>query len=334
MLGRTPSWSFILVAVTAAIGLLSPPHSGIDLSAHQSDLVEPGLVLIDTDLSLQGAVGAGTGIVLSPGGEVLTNNHVVQGATQIIATDSGTGRTYPATVVGYDHDHDIAVLQLQGASGLPTAPLGNSAQVRVGEPVQAIGNAGGKGLGRADGTVTAMGQTIIASDTLTGSEKLNGMIETNANIQPGDSGGPLVNDSGQIIAINTAGSDNHRVKGAEGFAIPIDTALSAARQIESGSSAGSIHVGESAMLGVGVGSSLRGGGLPVTEVLRGSPAEQVGLAPGDVITRFDGKTVDSDTTLTDLLDQHHPGNVVTVTWLDQIGQPKSATMTLMSGPVG
>ena len=88
------------------------------------------------------------------------------------------------------------------------------------------------------------------------------------------------------------------------------------------------------MLGVGVGSGLRGGGLPVTEVLRGSPAEQVGLAPGDVITRFDGKTVNSDTTLTDLLDQHHPGNVVTVTWLNQIGQPKSASMTLMPGPVG
>ena len=337
MLGRTPSWSFILVAIVATIGLLSPPHSGIGLRSYQRDMVEPGLVLIDSDLSLQGAVGAGTGIVLSPGGEVLTNNHVVQGATQIVATDSGTGRTYPATVVGYDHDHDIAVLQLQGASGLPTAPLGNSAQVRVGEPIQAIGNAGGKGLSRADGTVTAMGQTIVASDTLTASEKLNGMIETNANIQPGDSGGPLVNDSGQIIAIDTAASDNNRVssrRGAEGFAIPIDTALSAARQIESGSSGSAIHVGESAMLGVGVGSGLRGGGLPVSEVLRGSPAEQVGLAPGDVITRFDGKTVNSDTTLTDLLDQHHPGNVVTVTWLNQIGQPNTAAVTLMPGPVG
>ena len=337
MLGRTPSSSFILVAIVVVIGLLGPPHGGIGLRAHQSDMVEPGLVLIDTDLSLQGAIGAGTGIVLSPGGEVLTNNHVVEGATQITATDSGTGRTYPATVVGYDHNHDIAVLQLQGASGLPTAPLGNSSQVRVGEPVLAIGNAGGKGLGRADGTVTAMGQTVVASDELTASEKLNGLIETNANIQPGDSGGPLVNDSGQIIAIDTAASDNHRGasrSGAEGFAIPIDTALSVARQIESGSSASSIHVGQSAMLGVGVGSGLRGGGLPVSEVLRGSPAEQVGLAPGDVITRFDGKTVNSDTTLTDLLDQHYPGNVVSVTWLNQIGQPKNAAVTLMPGPVG
>ena len=107
-------------------------------------MVEPGLVLVNSDIGLQGAVGAGTGIVLSPDGEVLTNDHVVEGATQITATDSGTGRTYPATVVGYDRKHDIAVLQLQGASGLPTAPLGNSSQVRVGEPVLAIGNAGGK----------------------------------------------------------------------------------------------------------------------------------------------------------------------------------------------
>jgi S1-C subfamily serine protease len=336
MLGRTPWWSFMLVAVMVVIGLLGPLH-GIGMRAYQSDMVEPGLVLINSDIGLQGVVGAGTGIVLSSDGEVLTNNHVVEGATQITATDSGTGHTYPASVVGYDRKHDIAVLQLQGASGLPTAPLGNSSQVRVGEPVLAIGNAGGRGLSRANGTVTATGQTIVATDKLAASEQLNGMIETNANIQPGDSGGPLVNGSGQIIGIDTAASDNYRVSspsGAEGFAIPIDTALSIARQIESGSSSSSIHVGESAMLGVGVGPGLRGGGVPVREVLGGSPAEQVGIAPGDVITRFAGKTINSDTTLTDLLDQHYPGNVVSVTWLDQIGQPYNATVTLVPGPVG
>jgi S1-C subfamily serine protease len=88
------------------------------------------------------------------------------------------------------------------------------------------------------------------------------------------------------------------------------------------------------MLGVGVGPGLRAGGVPVREVLGGSPADQAGLAPGDVITGFDGKTVDSDTTLTDLLDQHYPGNVVGVTWLDQVGQPHSATLPLVPGPVG
>ena len=337
MLGRRPWWSFMLVAIMVVIRLLGPLHGGIGLRAYQSDMVEPGLVLINTDIGLQGVVGAGTGIVLSPDGEVLTNNHVVEGATQITATDSGTGRTYPASVVGYDREHDIAVLQLQGASGLPTAPLANSSQVRVGEPILAIGNAGGKGLSRANGTVTAMGQTIVATDKLAASEQLNGMIETDANIQPGDSGGPLVNGSGQIIGIDTAGSDNYRVSspsGTEGFAIPIDNALSIARQIESGSSSSSIHVGESPMLGVGVGPGLRGGGVPVREVLGGSPAEQVGLASGDVITGFAGKTVNSDTTLTDLLDQHYPGNVVSVTWLDHIGQPYNATVTLVPGPVG
>jgi S1-C subfamily serine protease len=336
MSGRARWWSLIFFAIIA-IGLRGPLHGDIGLRAYQSDMVEPGLVLVNTDIGLQGMVGAGTGIVLSPDGEVLTNNHVVEGATQITATDSGTGRTYPATVVGYDRKHDMAVLQLQGASGLPTAPLGNSSQVRVGEPVVAIGNAGGKGLSRANGTVTAMGQTIVATDKLAASEQLAGMIETNANIQPGDSGGPLVNDGGQIVGIDTAASDNYRVSshsGAEGFAIPIDTALSIARQIESGSSSGTIHVGDSPMLGVGVGPGLRAGGVPVRQVLGGSPADQVGLAPGDVITGFDGKIVNSDTTLTDLLDQHYPGNVVNVTWLDQVGQPHNATVPLVPGPVG
>jgi S1-C subfamily serine protease len=105
-----------------------------------------------------------------------------------------------------------------------------------------------------------------------------------------------------------------------------------ASRIESGSSSGTIYFGDSPMLGVGVGPGLRAGGVPVRQVLDGSPADQVGLAPGDVITGFDGKTVNSDTTLTDLLDQHYPGNVVSVTWLDQVGQPHNATVPLGAAP--
>ncbi|HEY6649950.1 MAG TPA: trypsin-like peptidase domain-containing protein, partial [Mycobacterium sp.] len=111
MSGRQRWWSFILVAIIV-IGLRGPLHDDIGLRAYHSDMVGPGLVLVNTDIGLQGAVGAGTGIVLSPDGEVLTNNHVVEGATQVTATDSGTGRTYLATVVGYDRKHDMAVLQL------------------------------------------------------------------------------------------------------------------------------------------------------------------------------------------------------------------------------
>ncbi|WP_324933448.1 S1C family serine protease [Mycobacterium sp.] len=351
---RAPWWSFVMAAVVALVALLTPawhksayglnglqPISQARAAAMNASTVaaqiDPGLVLINTGLSYQGAVGAGTGIVLSPNGEVLTNNHVVEGATQITATNVGTGATYPATVVGYDRTHDIAVLQLQGATGLPTAPIGKSSNVAVGDPVLAIGNAGGQGLSDARGTVTNLGQTIVAADDLAAAEQLHGMIQTNANIRAGDSGGPLVDNSGQVIGIDTAASPTYRLSGrggAQGFAIPIDTALSIASQIESGASSGSVHIGDTAMLGVGVGTSAGQAGVPVRQVLPGSPAGQAGIVPGDVITGFDGNAVSSDTALTDLLDQHHPGAGVNVSWRDQSGQQHTADITLATGPVG
>jgi S1-C subfamily serine protease len=148
-------------------------------------------------------------MVVTSSGEVLTNNHVIDGATSIKATDIGNGRTYTAKVVGYDKSDDVAVLQLQGASGLTTVSFGDSSRVHVGQSVTALGNAGGKGgtPSVATGTVTGLNQSITASDEGSGSsENLTGMIETNANIQPGDSGGPLVNRAGQVIGIDTAAS--------------------------------------------------------------------------------------------------------------------------------
>ena len=127
-----------------------------------------GAVVIDTSLGYQDAAAAGSGIVLTSQGEILTNNHVIHGATTIKVVVPGTGRSYTATVVGYDVAHDIAVLQAQNASGLKTAPLGDS--VVVGETVTALGNAGGTGsLVRATGTVTALNQQITASDDSGGS---------------------------------------------------------------------------------------------------------------------------------------------------------------------
>ena len=299
--------------------------------------VDPGLVLINTDLSYQGATGAGTGIVLDSNGVVLTNNHVVEGATQITVSSIANGQSYPASVIGYDRKHDIALVQLPGAGGLPTAPLGTSSQITVGDPVTAIGNANGQGLSRSQGSVTALNQSIVAADDLASAEQLDGLIEVSANLIPGDSGGPLVNSSGQVIGIDTAGSGKYRLShnggGADGFAIPIGTALSIASQIQSGASSGSVHVGPSAMLGVGV-KNLARGGVPVAQVLRGSPADLVGIAPSDVITGFAGSAVTSGTTLTDLLDQHYPGNNVPVSWIDRSGQRYTANVTLAPGPVG
>ncbi len=150
--------------------------------------VDPGLVDVNSTFSYQSAEGAGTGIVLTSTGEILTNNHVIDGATSISVTDLGNGKTYTATVVGYDNSQDIAVLQLQGATGLTTADIGNSSSAAVGQAVVGIGNAGGTGgtPSTAGGSLTALNQSITASNDLDGTnEQLSGLLETNADIQAG-----------------------------------------------------------------------------------------------------------------------------------------------------
>ena len=204
--------------------------------------MDPALVDVVSTDGYQQATSAGTGIVLSSTGEMLTNNHVVNGATSIKVTDIGNGKTYTATVVGYDASHDVAVLQLQSASGLTVASLGDSSTVQVGDSVTALGNAEGKGgtPSVATGTVTALNQSITASDELSNvSEQLTGLIETNAPIQPGDSGGSLVNSYGQVIGMDTAASSSYQAQGqsstaTQAFSIPINEALSIAQQIEAG----------------------------------------------------------------------------------------------------
>src|ERR1700678_3337772 len=215
---RAAGAAVILAAAVAGIGLghvvqrtaNTAGTTGATLSLAQVEAkVDPGLVDVMTTLDYGEGEAAGTGIVLTSSGEILTNNHVVEGATSIEVTDIGNGKTYTATVVGYDVTSDVAVIKLQDASGLQTAALGDSSGVAVGESVVAIGNAGGAGgtPSAAPGTVTGLDQSIAASDESTGSaEHLANLVETNANVQPGDSGGPLVNASGQVVAIDTAGS--------------------------------------------------------------------------------------------------------------------------------
>ncbi len=311
--------------------------------------VDQAIVDVNTTLNYQDAEGAGTGIVLTSNGEILTNNHVVDGATKISVTDVGNGETYAATVVGYDLGHDIAVLQLQGASGLKTAQLATS-KPSIGEAVVAIGNAGGTGgvPTSAGGSITALGQSITASDELTGSsEQLSGLLEVNANVEAGDSGGPLVNAAGQVIGMDTAASEGFAfsAQGNAGFAIPISTALPVAKDIEAGQSSATVHIGSTAFLGVLIGSSggspfsgqYTGGGttsagVAVSNVVTGGPAQSAGIAAGDTILSFDGKTVTSPSQLTRLLVPHHPGQKVQLGWEDQTGQSHTTTVTLASGP--
>jgi S1-C subfamily serine protease len=322
-----------------------------DISAIASK-VDPGLVDINTTLSYQEEQAAGTGMVLTSSGEVLTNNHVIDGATNISVTDVGNGQTYTANVVGYDIAQDLAVLQLHGASGLQTVSIGNSANVSVGQSVVGIGNAGGTGgtPSPAGGSATALNQSITASDSGNGvSEQLNGLIETNADIQPGDSGGPLVNDSGQVIGIDTAGSAGFQFQNGagSGFAIPINGAIAVAKQIEAGHGSTTVHIGLTAFLGVEVspasGSGGFGGGgfgsggtsgtgVTVAAVLTGDPAAEAGISAGDVITSFSGTTLDSPSALTAALVTHHPGDKVQIGWTDTSGQSHTATVQLVSGP--
>jgi S1-C subfamily serine protease len=218
--------------------------------------VEPGLVIINTTLQYDSEAAAGTGMVINADGLVLTNNHVIDGSTKITATVASTGRTYQATVVGYDETADVALIQLQDASGLTTVPIGNSASVRAGNTVVAMGNAQGQGaIAATAGQVTALNQTISASDDggSTASETLNGMIQTNADIVPGDSGGPLASSAG-VIGMDTAGNDASYDQPATGFAIPINTALSVARQIAAGHASSTITIGYPPFVGIFIGS--------------------------------------------------------------------------------
>jgi S1-C subfamily serine protease len=311
---------------------------------------------INTTLGYQQAEAAGTGIVLTANGEILTNNHVINGATSISVTDIGNGKTYKANVVGYDRTDDIAVLQLVNASGLTTVSLGDSSTVKVGDSVVALGNAGGQGgtPAVAAGTVTELNRSITASDESDGtSEQLSGLIEVNADVEPGDSGGPLVNSSGKVIAIDTAastagsGSGNFQMQGqsgnGRGFAIPIDKAISLAKQIQAGTASDTIHIGKTAFLGVGSSSSssqqqgqgqgtTTGNGVTITEVIPSSPAATAGLTIGDTITSLNGTAVNSANTLTNLIGAKHPGDTATIGWTDTSGAAHTSTVTLADGP--
>ncbi|MFZ0227992.1 MAG: S1C family serine protease [Mycobacterium sp.] len=335
-----PRGSLRLLSVLAVMGLglaTAPAHASPLTPPAPQDVatalgqVGPQIVDIDAKLGYQSAIGAGTGIVIDGNGVILTNNHVVAGATDLTARSIGNGQTYPATVIGYDRKDDIAVLQLAGG-GLPTANIGNSDTVTVGQPIVSLGNAGGVGgaPSAVDGRVAALNQTVSANDALTGStETLVGLIQVDANIRPGDSGGPTVNGANQVIGMNTAASENFHLGRGQGFAIPINKAMAIAGQIRSGGGSPTVHIGPTAFLGVGVNDAPGGGGAIVRQVIPTGPAAAAGINTGDVITSINGQPVNSATTLTSILDQHHPGDGVSVGLQD-----RGTNVTLADGPPG
>ncbi len=309
--------------------------------------VDPALVDIDTTLAQTGAA-AGTGMVLTSSGLVLTNNHVIENATTINAQIVGSGQSYTAKVIGYSVTDDVALLQLQNASGLKTITTGDPSTVTVGQPVVAIGNAGGTGgtPTAVGGTITALNQTITAGDSGTLSETLHGLFETDADIQPGDSGGALVNTSGKVIGMNTAAAESNGAT-SQGYAITIDQAMSIANQIKKGQASATVQIGPRALLGVEVSDGSQSGaggffggsgggssvaGAFVDEVQPGSGADGAGIVPGDTIVSINNSTISTSEDLSNVLLTHKPGDTVTVGWVDAQGASHSASVQLTTGP--
>jgi S1-C subfamily serine protease len=323
----------VLATTLAVLATFSMPGAASAAAKAQSD----GVVVINTNLSYANASAAGTGMVITSSGEVLTNNHVIRGATSLTVIVPSTGRRYSATVMGYSISSDVALLKLKSASGLETVSLGSSAGVQRGDAVTAVGNAGGTGrIVTASGKVTALGRGITVSDDSGGSARLTGLVQTNADLEPGDSGGPLLDSAGRVIGINTAASSNYSFRSAttEGYAIPIAKALAIAKQIEAGRGSATVHVGGTAFLGILVQSARTSdsAGAVVAQAVAGGAAAKAGIVAGDVITRIGGRAVSSTTTIINALQSRHPGNTVSITWIDGSGERISARVKLASGP--
>ncbi|HET9060101.1 MAG TPA: trypsin-like peptidase domain-containing protein, partial [Acidimicrobiales bacterium] len=308
----------------------------------------------------------GTGMIISSSGRVLTNNHVIAGSTQLQAQINGAGTKYPVTVVGADPTDDVAVLQLHGRSGFPTVQIGNSDNVKVGTQVVAIGNALGLPGPETvtNGIISATSRSISVSDPSTGStENLKGVFQTSAPINPGNSGGPLLDTSAQVIGINTAAASSSAGNAAAsnvGFAIPINRAMSIARQIESGKGSATIYIGQRAIIGIdvttvacaegqangcmGLGANPFSPfgftpyqapvayGAVVQQIQAGTPAANAGLGVGDVIVSVNGQRVNTIDQLTHLLMGKKIGQSVQLGWVSTSGAHRSADIKLIAGP--
>jgi S1-C subfamily serine protease len=295
------------------------------------------VVNVTTTLGYENASAAGTGMVLTNSGEVLTNNHVIRGATTIRVADPSTGSSYVATVVGYSVSSDVAVLQLKGASHLHPISLADSSTVKIGQRVTAVGNAGGKGgkPSSSRGKVTGIRRSITVSDGQGRSERLVGLIRTDAALEPGDSGGPLVNAAGRVIGMDTAASVGFEFQASnEGFAIPINRAVALAKQIEAGRASATVHIGSTPFLGISVTASADQSiaGALVAGVVSGSPADQAGIVVGDTITAVDGQPIASYDALATLLLRHNAGATVVVAWVDKTGATQTANVQTVAGP--
>lgn len=287
------------------------------------DAVGPAVVAIQTSIGGRfGGTGAGTGVVIDPDGEILTNAHVVDGATEIHVTLAGESQARAATLVGSDPATDLALLHVDTDQPLAAAELGTSDSLAVGDDVVAIGNAlalrGGPTVTR--GIVSALGRTLDAENGT-----MTGLIQTDASISSGNSGGPLVNAAGEVIGINTAVARSGGGTAAEniGFAIAIDSAMPVIERLRTGADAA-----DAGYLGVTIADPADGSrGALVTSVVAGSPAADAGIREGDLITSVGSTDVDGAAALGAAVRSHAPSERVSVE-LSRDGDVRETSVTL------
>ncbi len=309
--------------------------------------VDPAVVDINVTFPGNDGGASGTGMILTSNGLVLTNNHVVEQAATISIHVVGQSQNYLGRVIGVDPTADVALVRMEGASHLHTVSI-SSLPATVGEAVIAIGNALGKGglPTVTSGAVVQLGETITATNFRGGTETLTNMIQMSAALAPGDSGGPLVTTAGKVLGMDTAASGSKNGSGfsTTAFSIPIERAMAIVHQIERHEASKQVLLKPMAIMGIlGVAPSQwlpQFGpidhsihqGAAVENVETGTPAAGAGLAPGDIITTFQGKTVTSPSQLEQLEMAYVPGDRVTVGWVTPSGSSQSTSLRLTAGP--
>ncbi|WP_406266979.1 S1C family serine protease [Nocardia sp. NBC_00881] len=334
--GELPSrtWSY---PAEIATPITLDPRAPLDQMFAEA-AVGSALVNINASTKTSGLDAAGSGIVLTADGEVLTSHHVIKGAETVTVTDVGNGTVYDAAVLGYDSGADIALLGLSAASPLRIATIGRSADLRIRDEVMAIGNAGGAGgtPTAVQGHITDLDSAIVAVNSVDLSRKpLSGMLEVSAAVTSGQSGGALVDRQGEVVGVIAAasGAATRADTGPPtGYAVPIDTAMRVVRQIRSGLPTDTVHIGPTATLGVITSNALpTGTGARVDAAIYGMPAHSAGLGTGDVITSVDDRVITSAKSLRAALNTRRPNDTVRLAVTGAGGQ-RTVAVVLTVGP--
>jgi len=327
-----PAVSSTVSGAAPSVPAASLPAGSVEQVAAK---VVPSVVKLETDMGRQSEEGSG--IILSSDGLIMTNNHVVAAAKDAPGGPGGAqtkvtfadGRTAPFTVVGTDPSSDIAVVRVQGESGLTPIAVGSSASLRVGQDVVAIGSPLGLEGTVTTGIISALNRPVAAGGDAQNQNTVLDAIQTDAAINPGNSGGALVNMNGELVGVNSAiatlGADSGGPQSGSiglGFAIPVDQAKRIADELIQNGTA------SHASLGVQVGNDAGTGGAKIVEVARGGAAAAAGLPSGVVVTKVDDRVIGSADALVAAVRSRAPGDKVTLTYLDPSGKPQTVQVTL------